>query len=209
MSRSVTVQSLTAGFLAAAALLLAGCQRDTSREETASPEMSPETAPETEEGVGTMATSEFVLTSSAFIAGGTIPTVHTCDDQDVSPPLAWRGAPEGTVSLALICDDPDAPRGTWVHWVLYDIAPTVSELEAGVPAAGTPFGGARHGITDFGNLGYGGPCPPPGPAHRYFFRLLALDLKLGLPPGATRKQVLEAAEGHTLARAELMGRYGR
>jgi Raf kinase inhibitor-like YbhB/YbcL family protein len=153
--------------------------------------------------------TEFTLTSPAFAAGATIPTVHTCDGADISPPLSWSGVPAKTVSLALLCDDPDAPRGTWVHWVLYDLDPGVSELAAGVPATRNLPGGANQGNNDFGKLGYGGPCPPPGPAHRYYFRLLALDRKLGLSPGTTMKQVLAAAEGHVLARVELMGHYGR
>ena len=151
----------------------------------------------------------FTLTSSAFTEGATIPKQHTADGEDLSPPLRWTGAPSGAQSFALLCDDPDAPRGTWVHWVLYDMEPTVSSLGTGIPATPSIGGGARQGKNDFGKLGYGGPSPPPGPVHRYYFRLLALDKKLGLEPGATMKQVLAAAEGHTLARAELMGRYGR
>jgi Raf kinase inhibitor-like YbhB/YbcL family protein len=150
----------------------------------------------------------FEVTSTAFDAGGTIPKVHTADGDDFSPPLRWQGAPAGTKSFVLICDDPDAPRGTWVHWVVYDIDPTVSALGAGI--TGTPtIGGAAQGRNDFGNLGYGGPSPPKGPAHRYFFRLLALDKRLGLESGATRREVLAAADGHVLALGELMGRYGR
>ena len=151
----------------------------------------------------------FSLTSSAFAAGGTIPRLHTCDGDDVSPPLAWSGAPAGTKSLALLCDDPDAPRGTWVHWVLFDLDPGLTELPAALPRTAAVAGGAVQGKNDFGKLGYGGPCPPRGPAHRYFFRLLALDRQLGLPAGATMREVLTAAEGHILARTELMGRYGR
>ena len=151
----------------------------------------------------------FTLASSAFAAGETIPKANTCDGEDVSPPLAWSGAPAGVQSFALLCDDPDAPRGTWVHWVLYDLDPGRSELPAALPRAATVAGGAVQGKNDFGKLGYGGPCPPRGPAHRYFFRLLALDRKLGLPAGATMREVLAAAEGHILARTELMGRYGR
>jgi len=152
---------------------------------------------------------EFTLASPAFTSGGTIPQVHTCDGADISPPIRWSGVPAKTVSLVLLCDDPDAPRGTWVHWVLYDLDPAVSELAAGVPAIRNLPDGASQGNNDFGKLGYGGPCPPPGPPHRYFFRLLALDRKLGLSSGTTMKQVLAAAEGHVLARVELMGRYGR
>ncbi len=150
------------------------------------------------------------LTSPAFAAGAVVPKVHTCDGDDTSPPLRWSKPPEGTASFALLCDDPDAPRGTWVHWVLYDLDPTVTDLASGVPTSRSLPGGAHQGKNDFGKIGYGGPCPPPGHGpHRYFFRLLALDKKLGLPPGATMKQVLAATEGHVLARGELMGRYER
>lgn len=157
-----------------------------------------------------MAESRFNLTTTAFAEGGAIPKVHTCDGIDTSPPLGWSATPVGTASLALLCDDPDALRGTWVHWVLYDLDPAATDLATGVPATRSLPGGACQGKNDFGNIGYGGPCPPAGHGHhRYYFRLLALDHKLGLSPGATMKQVLAAAEGHVLARAELMGRYER
>lgn len=157
-----------------------------------------------------MASQAFTLTSTAFAAGGAIPKVHTCDGGDTSPPLRWSQVPAGTTSLALLCDDPDAPRGTWVHWILFDLDPATGELASGVPATRGLPGGASQGLNDFGKIGYGGPCPPPGHGpHRYYFRLLALDRKLGLSPGATMKQVLAGAEGHVLARAELLGRYER
>ena len=156
-----------------------------------------------------MESGGFALTSSAFAPGETIPNLHTCDGEDISPPLVWSGAPAQVKSFALLCDDPDAPRGTWVHWVLYDLDPGLTELPAALPRTAAVAGGAVQGKNDFGKLGYGGPCPPRGPAHRYFFRLLALDRQLGLPAGATMREVLAAAEGHILARTELMGRYGR
>lgn len=156
-----------------------------------------------------MESGEFTLTASAFTAGQTIPKPHTCDGEDVSPPLVWSGAPAAVKSFALLCDDPDAPRGTWVHWVLYDLDPSVTSLPRALPRTATVAGGGVQGKNDFGKLGYGGPCPPRGPAHRYFFRLLALDRKLGLASGATMSDVLAAAKGHIVARAELMGRYGR
>ena len=149
------------------------------------------------------------MTTSGFAPGGTIPAEFTCDGSDVSPALAWSGAPAGTQSFALIVDDPDAPRGTWVHWVLYDVPPTERHLDEGVPSAGTLPSGGRQGLNDFGNIGYGGPCPPPGPAHRYCFRLYALDRKLGLQSGATRAAVDRGMRGHVLASAELVGRYSR
>jgi Raf kinase inhibitor-like YbhB/YbcL family protein len=148
------------------------------------------------------------VTTSAFEPGGTIPPAYTGDGEDRSPPLAWQGVPAGTASFVILCDDPDASRGTWVHWVMYDIDPAVTAMGAGITDTPT-IGGAAQGRNDFGNLGYGGPAPPRGKPHRYFFRVLALDRKLGLAPGATMKEVLAAAEGHILARGEVMGRYGR
>jgi Raf kinase inhibitor-like YbhB/YbcL family protein len=149
------------------------------------------------------------LTSTAFQAGATIPKEYTGDGADCSPPLAWSEPPAGTRSLALVCDDPDAPGGTWVHWVLFNLPAETRELGKGVPTAETLPDGARQGRTDFGETGYGGPAPPKGPPHRYFFRLYALDVVLDLPAGATKAQLLEAMEGHVLAEGQLMGRYGR
>ena len=149
------------------------------------------------------------LTSTAFEPGSTIPKKFTCDGPDVSPALAWSGAPAGTQSFALIMDDPDAPVGTWVHWVLYDLPTGTHELAEGVPKQEELPNGARQGRNDFRRIGYGGPCPPPGPAHRYFFKLYALDAPLALTPGATKAEVEAAMRGHILAHAELMGRYKR
>lgn len=151
------------------------------------------------------------LKSRAFEEGKRIPTKHTCDGPDVSPPLAWSGGPEGTKAWALICDDPDAPRGTWVHWVLYDLPADVHELPEGIPAEETlaKLGGAKQGRNDFGRIGYGGPCPPPGKPHRYFFKLYALDAPLGLEPGAKKAELEKAMEGHVRGEARWMGTYGR
>ncbi len=124
-------------------------------------------------------------------------------------PLRWADPPQGTKTFALICDDPDAPRGTWVHWVLFNLPADRRELPEGVPAQETLDGGARQGKNDFGNLGYGGPAPPRGKPHRYFFKLYALDTALDLPAGATKDQVVAAMQGHVLAEGQLMGRYGR
>lgn len=148
------------------------------------------------------------LASAAFTEGGTIPARYTGDGEDVSPPLAWSDAPAGTKSFALICDDPDAPRGTWVHWVVFSIPANVNSLGEDVPADKTLANGARHGITDFRKLGYGGPAPPSG-THRYYFKLYALDTMLDLQPGATKGQLLDAMKGHILAEAQLMGKYAR
>lgn len=148
------------------------------------------------------------LTSDAFRQGDAIPARFTCDADDISPPLAWRAVPEATQSFALVCDDPDAPMGTWVHWVYYDIPAGTSSLPAGVPVMADPDSGGTQGRNDFGQLGYGGPCPPGG-THRYFFRLYAVDCVLSLDPGATRQDLQNTLEGHVLAEAELMGTYRR
>lgn len=151
----------------------------------------------------------FQLTSPAFSPGGEIPVRHTCDGPDLSPPLRWADPPAGTKGFALIADDPDAPAGTWIHWVLYGLPATVRELPEGVPARDSVPGLGSQGVNDFRKVGYGGPCPPRGPAHRYFFRLYALDTELALPGRRSKAEVLKAMEGHVLAQAELMGRYKR
>jgi Raf kinase inhibitor-like YbhB/YbcL family protein len=149
------------------------------------------------------------LTSPAFQAGATIPKQHTGDGADRSPPLHWSEPPSGTKSLALICDDPDAPRGTWVHWVLFNLPAQTRELEEGVKTNDVLASGAKQGKNDFGNIGYGGPAPPKGKPHRYFFKLYALDVVLELAPGATKAQLVEAMRGHILAEGQLTGNYGR
>jgi len=149
------------------------------------------------------------LMSTAIDEGAPIPVEFTCDGDNLSPPLNWTGVPPGTRSLALVVDDPDAPRGTWVHWVVYDIPRDVVDLPEALPDdRELPFG-ARHGTNDFKNLGYGGPCPPPGGPHRYFFKLYALDRALNLEPGSTKQELLSAMEGHILAEGQLMGSYQR
>ena len=147
------------------------------------------------------------ITSSIFEEGGMIPRANTCDGPDVSPDLSWEGVPAETKSLALICDDPDAPRN-WVHWVLFNIPPQENHLPSEIPSDAVLNNNARHGKNDFGKLGYGGPCPPGG-THRYYFKLYALDTELDLDSGATRAQVEEAMQGHILAKGQLMGRYSR
>lgn len=151
------------------------------------------------------------ITSAAFSDGGPIPRGHTCDGADLSPPLGWTGVPESTKSFALIVDDPDAPGGTWVHWVLYGLPASVTSLPSGVPTEpeiAQPVT-AKQGLNDFGRSGYGGPCPPEGPAHRYFFQLYALDADVDVPPGAAKGVLLRAMKGHVLEEARLVGRYGR
>jgi hypothetical protein len=128
---------------------------------------------------------------------------------DVSPPLAWDEPPAATQSFALVCDDPDAPRGTWVHWVLYDLPAATRQLPENAGTVERPAVGGVHGTNDFGRLGYAGPCPPPGRPHRYFFRLYAVDTLLGLAPGATRAHLEAAMRDHVLARGELVGTFGR
>jgi len=151
----------------------------------------------------------FELRSPAFAPSGTIPKKHTCDGPDLSPALEWAGVPEGTKTLALICDDPDAPVGTWVHWVLYNLPGDMTSLPEGVPPTETIEQGADQGANDFGRIGYGGPCPPPGRPHRYFFRLYALDVRVALDPGAKKGDLLRAMKNHVLGQVELIGKYGR
>ena len=148
------------------------------------------------------------ITSPAFAEGSMIPVKYTCDGQDISPPLAWKDAPSGTKSFALISDDPDAPVGTWVHWVAYNIPPNMNSLGENVKPEKEFKDGMRQGNNDWPKIGYGGPCPPGG-THRYYFKLYALDAMLALKPGATKAQVLQAMEGHVLAEAQLMAKYKR
>jgi len=144
----------------------------------------------------------FALTSSAFTEGGPIPREHTCDGKDVAPPLGWSGAPAGVQTFALIADDPDAPGGVWVHWVLYNLPGTAAALPQSLTEA-------EQGRNDFKRTGYGGPCPPPGKPHRYVFKLYALDGRLALRPGATKADVERAMQGHILGTAQLIGVYAR
>ncbi len=149
------------------------------------------------------------VSTKSFSVGGEIPKRYTCDGADVSPQLSWSDPPQGSQSLALIADDPDAPRGTWTHWVVYDLPTGTKELAEDVRKIDQMPGGGSQGRNDFGKIGYGGPCPPPGKPHRYFFRVFALDKTLGLKPGASRKEVESAMQGHVLEQGEVMGRYGR
>lgn len=148
------------------------------------------------------------ITSTAFAEGELIPKKYTCDDVNVSPPLKWYGAPEGTKSFAIIADDPDAPMGTWVHWVLFNLPADVHELAENFPPKKKFDNSAAHGKNDFHKYGYGGPCPPGG-THRYYFKLYALDEKLDLQPGCTKRELLHAMKKHILAESHLMGKYKR
>jgi len=149
---------------------------------------------------------EIKITSSAFEDGGMIPAKYTCDGADISPPLKWEAVPEGTKSIALISDDPDAPMGTWVHWVIFGLPADTKELAENIPPDKILPNGAKQGTSDFGRIGYGGPCPPSG-THRYFFKVYALDAELDLQAGARKKDLLRAMEGHILAEGQLMGKY--
>ncbi len=148
------------------------------------------------------------IKSSAFKEGALIPARYTCDNIDVSPQLEWSQGPAGTKSFALICDDPDAPMGTYVHWVLFNIPGVSKELKENVPKTGRLGDGTRQGKNDFGKIGYGGPCPPGG-THRYYFKIYALDKVLDSDNGITKKELLNEMEGHILAEGQLMGRYKR
>jgi len=147
--------------------------------------------------------NKMLVSSQAFPNNGMIPSEYTCDGANVNPPLTIRNVPAKTGSLAMIVDDPDAPRGTWVHWVVWNVGPDTTEI----PAESVPRG-ALQGTNDFGKQGYGGPCPPSG-THRYFFKLYALDTSLALKSGATKVQLEEAMKGHILEKAELLGLYKR
>jgi len=149
------------------------------------------------------------LESSRLNPGDDIPRQFTCDGEDVSPPLAWGTPPTGTQSFCLVAEDPDAPGGTFVHWLLYDLPANTRTLPENLPKRGQLPNGARQGRNGFGRTGYGGPCPPPGPAHRYFFRLYALDKKTNLSAGANRDEMDRAMKGHILSQADLMGKYKR
>ena len=143
---------------------------------------------------------KLTITSSVFKNKSVIPAKYTCDGEDVNPPLSVEGVPEGTESLILIADDPDAPMGTWDHWVVWDIPPTKKIEENSVPGT--------EGLNDFGKHSYGGPCPPSG-THRYFFKVYALDTKLDLPSNSRKRNVEKAMEGHILTKGEIIGLYSR
>lgn len=153
--------------------------------------------------------ADFELRSDGFSNGETIPRRYTCDGENVSPALTWSRPPEGTRSFVLIVEDPDAPRGTFTHWVLYNVPPQVNRLPEAVPQGDLLSWGAEQGRNDFGDDGYGGPCPPPGVPHRYYFRLSALSDTLALQPGASVSEVNQAMQGKLLGVSETMGRYAR
>jgi Raf kinase inhibitor-like YbhB/YbcL family protein len=143
------------------------------------------------------------ILSTAFKEGETIPRIYTCDDQNISPPLSWTGVPQGSLSLALIIEDPDAPSGTFDHWILFNLPPDLSSLSQDSRDVGT------EGKNGFGQVGYGGPCPPRGSNHRYYIKLYALDTDVVLNAGATKAQVIKAMQGHIIAQGQMMAHYGR
>jgi len=151
---------------------------------------------------------EIKLKSSAFEEGGDIPEKYTADGENISPPLEWSGVPDGTRSLALVSEDPDAPGGMWVHWVLFNLPADLSRLPENIPPQEKLDNRAVHGKTDFGSLGYGGPAPPSG-THRYFFKIYALDCNLDLPAGATKEDLVKTMETHVLGQGQLVGKYSR
>lgn len=151
---------------------------------------------------------EIKLTSPVFKEGEFIPKKYTCDGENVSPPLGWSGIPATTKSIALICDDPDAPMGTWVHWVIFNIPASVKRLNENIKIAKVLEDGTVQGNNDSRKIGYAGPCPPGG-THRYFFKIYALDKRIEHTPGATKKELIKEMEGHILAEGKLMGKYSR
>jgi len=152
--------------------------------------------------------TNIIVKSDSFSDGGMIPAKYTCDGANISPQLSWDNAPKGTKSFVLICEDPDAPMGTFTHWVLYDLPADVHELPENLPKDKILPNGAKQGITDFKKVGYGGPCPPNG-THRYYFKLYALDTLLNLEPGLKKEDILKAMNGHILAQGQIMGKYAR
>jgi Raf kinase inhibitor-like YbhB/YbcL family protein len=152
---------------------------------------------------------EMKLSSTAFADGQPIPVKYTADSLDISPPLAWTNAPAGIKSFALIADDPDAPSGDWTHWVIYDLPPTTARLAEDQPKLAQFKNGAKQGLNDFKKTSYNGPAPPPGKAHRYVFKLYALDKMTGLAPNAAKADLLKAMDGHVLGEGRLMGTYQR
>jgi len=158
--------------------------------------------------MGGEAVMEMKVTSSAFKEGEMIPKSYAGDGDNMSPPLNWTGAPQGTRSFAIISDDPDAPRGDWVHWVVFNIPASVTSVDEGIPQEKLLADGSRQGTNDSRKIGYDGPCPPSG-VHRYFFKVHALDTMLDLKSGAAKKELLKAMEGRILAKGHIMGRYKR
>lgn len=183
-------------------LALSACQKGSSPAPQNTAQPTPTAAPNSSPALK----GAIKLTSEAFADNGMMPPKYTCDGDNVSPPLKWEGVPEKAKMLALIADDPDAPNGTWTHWLLFNLSASAKELPENIPPENQPASVATHGTNDFKKLGYGGPCPPSG-THRYFFKLYALDVELKLDAGATKDELLKAMEGHVLAEGQLVGKY--
>ncbi|MFL5732134.1 MAG: YbhB/YbcL family Raf kinase inhibitor-like protein [Chloroflexia bacterium] len=192
--RLVRIHTLLIGCICVA---LAGCAS------SATPSPTPASAPPTPAG------AKLTLTSSAFNTGEPIPRPYTCDGGDQSPPLSWSEPPAATQSLALVADDPDAPGGTWVHWVIYNLSSSARSLPEGIPPDASGPEGSRQGRNSAGRLGYGGPCPPAGSTHHYFFKLYALDILPDVPSEPTAAQLQSAMDKHILAYGELVGTYAK
>lgn len=190
LAKSASVALGMAAFLLAAGLILAAGRSNARAQQEAS-------------------SGKLRLATSAFKVGGAIPKKFTCDGADTSPALDWNDPPPGTRSFALIADDPDAPGGTFTHWLVYDLPAGQRRLPEGIARGGEIQGGGLQGVNDFQKTGYAGPCPPPGKAHRYYFRLYALDGKVNLRPAASRQELEPALQGHVLAHSEIMGKYQR
>lgn len=201
MNRLIPVLKVCSGFLSIVALCCSCGSGQSSEKASITPEL-------TSEEISASPISTLSLTSSAFSSGDGIPRKYSCDGDDLSPPLAWGDVPQNAAGLVLIVDDPDAPAGTWVHWVLFNIPAETQALLEDVPAEAELPDGSTHGANSWKRLGYGGPCPPGG-THRYFFKLYALDAQLSLEAGVTKQDVLDAMEGHVLAQGELMGTFSR
>lgn len=153
--------------------------------------------------------ADFLVSTTAFHQGGEIPQKYSCDGQNISPPVSWTAPPSGTRSIALIFEDPDAPSGLFVHWVVYNLPPSAGGLVEGVEKSGKMPAVLTQGRNGAGSAGYRGPCPPPGPAHRYFFRIYALNMEPALPAGLSAQSLREMMESHILAETETMGKYQR
>ncbi len=149
------------------------------------------------------------ISTEAFKDGEEIPKKYTCWGSDTSPPLSWTGIPRETKSIVIVMEDPDAGKGTLVHWILFNVPPTMENLPEAIPKSENFPNGSRQGRTDFNEIGYGGPCPPPGKVHRYYFKIYALDKMLDLLPGSSIRQIYESIEGHIIAKGDIVGMFGR
>src|SRR4030095_2032120 len=184
-------------------ILFTGCKKDTYQKPAGNMDTTGEKKSDT---TNTKQKSSMTIKSTAFNEGGMIPKKYSCEGENLSPPLEWSDSPAGTNTFALIVDDPDAPAGTWVHWVVYNIPASTLELKDDMSSQKTSDSKIVQGINDFKKASYGGPCPPSG-THRYFFKLYAIDAKLDLAGDVTKDKLLDAMKGHVLGQAQLIGKY--